>query len=52
MNKDFKMGEAKAYKAPETVTVELMGGPCMDAVSQTGGVQDLIVNDLIGDEGV
>ncbi len=52
MNKDFKMGEAKAYKAPETVTVELMGGPCMDVASPNGGIQNLITNDLIDDEGV
>lgn len=52
MKKDFKMGGGKAYLTPETVTIELMGGPCMDTVSQTGGVKDLIVNDLIGDEGV
>ena len=52
MKKDFKLGGGKSYITPETNAIELMGGPCMDAVSQTGGVQDLIVNDLIGDEGV
>lgn len=52
MKKDFKMGGGKSYITPETVTVELLGGPCMDVVSPNGGIQDMITNDLISDEGV
>lgn len=46
-----KMGGGKTYCAPKTVTVELLGGPCMDVVSPNGGLQDVIVDNLI-DEGV
>lgn len=51
MKKDFKMGGGKSYITPETATVELLGGPCMDVASPNGGLQDLITNELL-DEGV
>lgn len=52
MKKDFKMGGGKSYITPETNAIELMGGPCMDVISPNGGIQNLITNDLISDEGV
>ena len=44
-----KMGGG-SYLAPLTEIIELQGGPCMQDASPNGGLQDLVVHDVITPE--
>lgn len=39
-----------SYLAPLTEIIELQGGPCMQDASPNGGLQDLVVHDVITPE--
>ena len=43
------MGVGK-YLSPVTETIELQGGPCMDVASPNGGLENLVVHDVITPE--
>ncbi len=38
------------YVSPRTEAIELQGGPCMDVASPNGGLDNLVVHDVITPE--
>jgi len=45
-----KWGGVLQYVSPRTEAIELQGGPCMDVASPNGGLDNLVVHDVITPE--